>query len=211
MKKLRIASDLILAVLVFYAWGRMFLGQDGLLVSRGFSSLKYFTILSNLFAGVTALVDLPCACRGAEAGRKLTLMKYMSAASVMLTLTTVVLFLGQIYGLRAMFAGVNLILHLIVPVLAALDFIVLHLSYKISFRESLTAVIPMAVYGIGYVLNILINGVGTPPATNDWYGFARWGLGWTPLVFLVVALVTWGLGGLLLLLRTAIKPLRNRP
>ena len=34
----------------------------------------------------------------------------------------------------------------------------------------------LIVYGIVYGGNIILNGTGTPPHTNDWYGFARWGI-----------------------------------
>ena len=210
-KNLRIVSDILLAVLVFCAWGWMFHGENGILVSRGFSSLKYFTILSNLFVGFVALIDLIRLCKGSGDRKWIYLLKYISTVSVLLTLSTVLFFLGHIYGYRAMFAGVNFILHLLVPVLAAMDFIFLQLSYKITLKESAAAILPMAVYGIGYFLNILIHGVTTGHGTNDWYGFARWGLAWTPAVFLIIALITWGLGQLLLLLRNVNTPRKGDP
>ena len=39
--------------------------------------------------------------------------------------------------------------------------------------------------------NIIINGIGEWPYTNDWYGFARAGLQWSPIVFAAMLLVTW--------------------
>ena len=48
-----------------------------------------------------------------------------------------------------------------------------------------------ALYGIAYCANILINGVGTFPNTNDWYGFTMWGVQFMPVVLLVMLLATW--------------------
>ena len=42
--------------------------------------------------------------------------------------------------------------------------------------SALIAVIPMIVYGTFYLGNILLNGRGEWPDTNDWYGFAMWGI-----------------------------------
>ena len=33
------------------------------------------------------------------------------------------------------------------------------------------------MYAVYYVLNMVINGIGEWPATNDWYGFLNWGIG----------------------------------
>ena len=47
------------------------------------------------------------------------------------------------------------------------------------------------LFGIVYCANILINGVGQAPYTNDWYGFTMWGVQFMPVVFLVMLLATW--------------------
>jgi hypothetical protein len=57
--------------------------------------------------------------------------------------------------------------------------------------SALIAVIPMIVYGTFYLGNILLNGRGEWPDTNDWYGFAMWGIPASFLVFVIIAAATW--------------------
>jgi hypothetical protein len=51
--------------------------------------------------------------------------------------------------------------------------------------------IPTAIYGSIYLVNILINGVGKWPNSNDWYGFVKWGLGVGILIFVVILFISW--------------------
>ena len=71
-----------------------------------------------------------------------------------------------------MYVGFNLYMHAIVPALAIIRFIVFRTGDKIEKNKIWTGVIPMFVYGIGYVANILINGLSR---YTDWYGFALFG------------------------------------
>ena len=65
--------------------------------------------------------------------------------------------------------------HLLLPVTAMIEFIFIRRK-KIPFKFTVFAAIPTLLYGIGYLLNILINGIGGPwPDTNDFYGFLNWG------------------------------------
>ena len=76
--------------------------------------------------------------------------------------------------------------------LAAAVFCLLEGDAGLSLRHTFYAVIPMLIYGAAYLLNILINGKGSGIHTNDWYGFTRWGMAASPLVYLVMASITWG-------------------
>ena len=38
---------------------------------------------------------------------------------------------------------------------------------------------------------LLVNGLGAPGHTNDWYGFAQWGIERMPIVFAVMVVVVW--------------------
>ena len=54
-------------------------------------------------------------------------------------------------------------------------------------RWTFAAIVPMALYGTGYLANILANGI----PGNDWYGFSAWGMERTPIVFAVMVSVVW--------------------
>ena len=192
----RVVVNLAIALMAFVSWGRMFVGENGVLVSRGFGSLKYFTVLSNLFAGGMAVVWLVFAVCRRQMPRAAVVLKFAAAASVGLTFFTVMVFLGPTMGYGKMFAGVSLYMHLIVPLAAAAEWIWL-MPERMSFRESMWTVVPMLFYGAFYLGNVLVNGPGTFPRVNDWYGFARWGMPAALVIFAALALATWGIALLL--------------
>ena len=196
-RTIRIILHLIVFILVFVAWGQMFFGDDGMLSTGGIRGLKYFTVLSNLFAGVMSFVCAIRLLRGgkeAKVPRRLALAQFASVVAVGLTFFVVMVFLGPIFGYGKMLDGANFFLHLIIPLLAIGEYICFEHDTMFTIKETLWCVVPMAAYGIVYTANILINGIGEGKSTNDWYGFTLWGLEWAGLIFIVVALVTWGIG-----------------
>ncbi|MBE6028189.1 MAG: hypothetical protein E7227_06280 [Clostridiales bacterium] len=222
--RLRWYVNILLAVLVFGSWFSVFFFGTGSLVRNGLGSLKYFTMLSNIFVGVMAIAWLVSTQKGAgadksgieiaaESGNESTVesgkdsetapgfrasdrverLKYIAAASVGLTCATVLFFLGPIYGYPAMFSGFNLPLHLITPVIAILEIIFLS-DVTYTRRDNLMVMIPPFLYGLGYIANILINGMGEWPDTNDWYLFFHWGYAVGALFYAVLLAVTWLIG-----------------
>ena len=186
-EKIRLLLNIVLAIAIPGVWTGMVLrwGEGNLLTAAGLSSLKYFTVLSNLLAALAALVFVVSHLRanrkagrraGAAVPRWVEVLKYVAAAAVGLTFLVVLVFLGPLYGYAAMFLGANLYLHLVFPMAAMLEVVFLA-SYKPSGRDNLLALLPVTVYAAYYVLNMVINGIGEWPATNDWYGFLNWGIG----------------------------------
>jgi hypothetical protein len=189
--KARRIVNIRIAVMVAGAWlGMIFLG-GGDLAQRGIGSMKYFTVLSNLLCGIAAVIWLVYERKGgSEAVERL---KYIAAASVGLTFTVVMAFLGPLYGYPEMFAGANLWLHLIVPVAAMAEIVFLS-DAVYTKRDNNIAIIPPLIYGIVYLVNILLNGMGEWPNTNDWYLFFYWGYPVGVVIYLIIMLVTWLLG-----------------
>lgn len=196
--------NILLVVLVFGSWLGVFFFGSGSLIQNGFGSLRYFTMLSNLFAGFTAIAWLVSTGRSEDgrASERVERIKYIAAASVGLTCAVVLFFLGPLYGYPAMFAGYNLPFHLIVPVIAILEIIFLS-DAAYTRRDNLLAVIPPLIYGIVYLANILINGIGEWPDTNDWYFFFYWGYPVGMLIYAVILTATWLIGLLMRKLQRA--------
>lgn len=197
MKK-RIAFCFNLAIFVMTCVGffmSAFNVENSRLLSKGLSNLKYYTTLSNIFAGVTALVVLlSWSKKGASAdklSKTLTRLKLMAAASVMVTFLTVLLFLGPLYGFETMYKNANFWFHLVIPLTTFADFCFIEELPDIRFFETLFATIPTVLYGVCYLINIGINGVGEWPDTNDWYAFTSWGMGVGCLIFSVIIAVSW--------------------
>lgn len=218
--RLRFYVNIFLVVAVAGSWLATFFVGSGSLVQNGFGCLKYFTLLSNIFVGVMAAAWLvsagktktagsseeggkanaieegvgPCAAKeGGCASERVERLKYIAAAAVGLTFATVMFFLGPIYGYASMFSGVNLPLHLIIPLIAILEIIFLS-DAAYTRRDNLLAIIPPLLYGLGYLVNILINGMGEWPDTNDWYFFFYWGYPIGVLIYAALLTATWLIG-----------------
>ncbi len=198
--KTAVVLNLILTVLVLYSWLTMASGNDtgAMLTDVRLRSLKYFTLDSNLLAAAASLIAVYF-----QVFRKGTMpvwassLKLAGTVSVSVTLLTVIVYLGPRFGYKAMLAGVNLHLHLTVPVLAILIFCILEGSHSLSFGHTFLAVIPVLIYAAFYLGNILINGPGSGPNTNDWYGLLFLGLSWAPLIIAIFASAAWMLAVIL--------------
>ena len=177
--------NVLMSIIILYEWMQMFIGTNSLLSSSGFTSLKYFTVLSNLleaFACILLVLN----------HRRAHLFKYIAATSVSLTFLVVMVFLGPIFGYPFMFKGTNFWFHLVIPVLSVFEFITLN-QQTFTRKENTFVVLPMLIYGIGYVVNIVVNGL----EGNDWYAFMLWGYPVGILIFIIICSLTYLIGYIL--------------
>ena len=142
------------------------------LATRGFRNFKFFTVLSNEFCGVVAILWLIYAILGKKFP---VLVKLMAAAAVGLTFVIIAFFLAPMYPSLNLYEGGNFWFHLIVPLTGMVEFVLLKNDSKIPLKYATISAVLSFVYGIYYLGNILINGKGEWPDTNDWYGFLNWG------------------------------------
>lgn len=197
--KIRIVLNILIALTVFVVWYLIITGSGGTFLDRGFSSLKYFTILSNLFEGIVSIIWVIAALKcmrmtGTSSGLWFAeRLKYVASAAVGLTFVTVMVFLGPLYGYPAMLEGGNLWLHLIIPLVAIGENIFL-CDMSFTKKDNLLTMIPAALYGVVYLINNIVNGIGEWPDTNDWYGFLHWGYGGGVIAFAIVCIVSWLIG-----------------
>ena len=194
-KKIQIVLNLVIFGLMILGWCIMAFRYTGdSLTAAGIASMKFFTVLSNVFRGIVSLVMAVFLLRTAKtpmiegngqnrlSGRSesasnapLQYLHFMSTCSVGLTFLVVFAFFGPLYGIARMLKGANFFFHLIIPLLSMLEY-VLFAEKKMKMPGLLTAAIPPLIYGICYLINLLVNGIGYGPDSNDWYGFAIWGL-----------------------------------
>ena len=188
-KKLRIVCNVLIMGMVAWAWALMLRQIGGWGLSRGgWGAMKYFTVLSNFLEGIAAAVWL--ASRLVKKGGEWTdRLKYVADVSVALTFLVVVLFLGPLFGYGSMFTKHNLFFHLLVPLASMAEFALLN-ETPMSVRDNALAVAPMLIYGVYYVGNASLNGIGAWPASNDWYGFLTWGWGVGVFIFIAIAGIT---------------------
>ena len=191
-KRIIIIDTLIVICVAYGTWLMLTRGGDGTgLISSGLENLKYYTVLSNLFCGIVALAEL-VAYISRKSKFDFTMLKFMAATVTGLTAVIIAAFLQPTYPDLNMYQGSNLWFHLIVPVIAVAECVFTSdVASMLTFGQTMLTMIPSAVYGLFYAVNILIRGIGTWPDTNDWYGFLNWGWPIGIIIFLVIIIVTW--------------------
>jgi len=209
-RKRKIAFILNLLVIAFAVIGTIlmlfFRGNNEELLAEGIENYKYFTVLSNEFCGIIAVVSLIWSLRGKP---QPMLAKLMAAAAVGLTFLVIIGFLGPLYGLLKMYRGANFFFHLILPLTAMAEFVLCPGDaadpVTIPLWWTFLTMIPVAVYGAGYLGNCMINGIGEWPHTNDFYGFLNWGLPVGLVIFAGIMLAIWGIACVLRAVRKKVQ------
>jgi hypothetical protein len=166
--------------------------EDGSLQASGIENFKFYTVLSNVFCGLVALIQLVFTALNKDT-TKLIPLKLGAVCATTITFVIVAFFFGPLYGWIQFYQGGNLYFHLLEPIVAIIEFLAVRRN-SIPFRYAVFAAIPTFLYGIGYTLNILINGIGGPwPDSNDFYAFLSWG--WTAgiIIFISITLIAFGL------------------
>ena len=185
--------NIIIVILVLIGVIMMLTNRDegtGLM-SKGIENLKYYTVLSNLFAGIVALIALFIDNKATK------VLKLMSATVTGVTFAVIAFFLGPIYGHVNLYHSANFLFHLVVPLIAMFDYVTMK-DAACEFRFTLISAIPSLIYGSAYMLNILINGIGGEyPNTNDFYLFLNWGWGVGMIIFAGIVVITFGIACLL--------------
>ena len=174
LKSIRRVFNVLFCTVIFWKWTQMIRGANGSFASHGLKSLKWFTVLSNLLEAAACITWL-----------------FLTASE-----ETVLFFLGPLFGYEGMFKGPNLWFHLLVPVIAGLEFMFLN-KEEMRKKEKRLATVPMFLYGAVYIGNNMINGIGKRPYTNDWYGFLSWGWAAGVGIFACIIAVTRILASLL--------------
>ena len=148
--------------------------EEGALQSSGIENFKFYTVLTNVFCGIIASVFLVFKILKKDT-EKIRALKLAAVVGVAITFAVVAFMFGPLYGFLQFYKRGNLYFHLLLPVTAMIEFIVVRRK-KMPFRYAVYAAVPTLIYAIGYLLNILINGIGgAGPDTNDFYGFLNWG------------------------------------
>ena len=169
--------------------------EEGALQSSGLENFKFYTVLTNVFCGIVALVYLVALC-AKKAAAKLAALKLAAVCGVAITFAVVAFMFGPLYGFLQFYKRGNLFFHLLLPVTAMIEFIIVK-RRKIPFKYTVFAAVPTLLYAIGYLLNILINGIGGPwPDTNDFYGFLNWGWPVGIAIFTGIPLTAFGVANI---------------
>ena len=155
----------IICVLVFVGVMEQVVGEPNEQISEvGWKSYRMFTILSNMLMAIAASMCIPFAVDGMRyrnyhLPRWYVDFMYVGTTSVAVTFLTALLVLSPVRGLkRIMLDDNNIMLHLICPVLSILLFFFINSDHRISIKDSLIATLPVAIYGILYLILVFIIG-----------------------------------------------------
>ncbi len=181
-----------------------------LLLTKGLKNFKYYTVLSNVFAGIVSAMWLgrALAFRGREYDPDPLYMKVLrltAAAAVTVTFLTIACFLGPIYGHAHMYHNANFFFHLVVPIVAFIAYFFSGDAKQIPFKATYGAAVFTFLYGSIYLINILVNGKGVGEDSNDWYGFLNWGMPIGIVIFAFITLTAWGVALLLRFIANRLK------
>ena len=206
-EKISICLNIIIFILMILTifWmitGIKFTADEGVtyaLTASSFEGFKYFTVDSNVLAGIAALVYTIFLIRISKGRSKqmphfMYILKLAATACITLTMMVTVCFLAPQYGddWFSVFRGANMIFHLIIPTMSLATFAFLEPLGEHKFVESLVGVIPMALYGIGYTINIFTHLVdGLPSKECDWYNFLNGNLSNAFISIPAMLLATW--------------------
>ena len=127
------------------------------LATNTIAVFKYFTFQSNIFMGCVAVVYayyqlLIIKKKADKIPHVLTIFNLVATGAVALTFIVVIAFLGPGYGYDKMYKNANLFFHLIVPVVAIINFIFFTRSEKYRFVQTLFSVVPCFLYGLVYFI-----------------------------------------------------------
>lgn len=207
--KLSITLNILIFILTAFATTCMIMGLN--LFSRteavraftasNLLAFKYFTVDSNVLAGITALVYVILEIKGTELSERaanfLHCLRLASATGVALTMLVTACFLIPQFGENwtILYIDNNFFFHLTIPLLCIIAYIFFEPGAgTLTLKQSLTGIIPMLVYAVCYTINIIVHlGNGNPLKDYDWYGFLGGNISNAIIAIPAMLLVTWGI------------------
>ena len=202
--KVSLILNLIIIALVLVASIMMFTGfkfMDGdiMLETSKIGMFKFFTVDSNILMAIVAFIFVVKDIRiingkEKEISKMLYILKLGATTSVALTFITVFGYLGFIVegGLQALLKNSNLFFHLLVPIISIITFIFFEKTSKLDFKCTYLGIVPMGIYGIVYIINVLIHANnGKIDPIYDWYHFVQGGMYQLLFVIPIMFIVTY--------------------
>ncbi len=186
----------VLSTIFMFTGFKFMHGVEPVLESTKLGAFKYFTVDSNVFAGIISFIFIfinigVLKGKRKNISKKLYLLKLMATSGVTLTFAVVFLYLGHIAqgGIYSLLLNSNLFFHLIIPILNIVDFVLFIQFDDVLYRYAFYGLIPMGLYSIFYATNVILhinNGMVSPK--YDWYWFVQNGI-WT-MIFVIPIIVS---------------------
>lgn len=174
----------------------------------GLSTFCMFTVNSNILAASSMIMIIPYTLDGLRKHnyflpRWVVVLVYAGVTAVALTFLISLCVLAPVKGFRLIFSGSRFFLHGVCPILAVVAFCFFMSSQRLSFTDSLIALIPVFIYAVVYTVMVVVIGE-EDGGWNDFYGFFTYYTHipiWVPMVAVMP---------LTFLIATGIRVLHNR-
>ncbi len=187
MKNIRRAfiANILLFILELFAIAWMMSGiNNGPFSAPWLEMLRYFTVDSNILMGIFALIAAideykVLTKKKKEVSNITYILKLTGTVGVTLTMLVTIFFLAPTapYNPLMLFFYSNFFLHLLNPIISIISLICFEKNDKITFKQSFIGIIPMLLYSVYYVLEVVTHtNNGIIEKGYDWYGFFMLGL-----------------------------------
>ncbi len=158
--------------------------------------MKYFTIESNIFMGIMALLlainQILYLKNNTKINKAIFILYYVATVCVAITFFTVLFFLAPVVyrdQFWSMYTGISFYYHFLIPVVAMIMFLFVLNTNEYSIKISFFGIIPFLVYALFYVIAALTHMDGGKVMPGyDWYGFLSFGIP----VFLLLLVIMLG-------------------
>ena len=179
----------IVCLTLYTCWWTYNIFERGKTVEQKKVMFRFYTYNSNILSAAVSLViliyELLSLSSGAAAFPEWAILLRLTATtSVAVTFLTVLFFLAPIMGVKEMYTKDAFYMHLVGPVLAAVQFVFVENSFSISFPLSLLGVSTVIIYAVVYLIKVVKIGEdngGWP----DFYFFnqnGKWPISFTAMI-----------------------------
>lgn len=200
-----IVAMTVFATIVMFCGIKFMNGNDVVLESNKLGMFRFFTVQSNILMGIVSLIFVVKEYKYLKEDKEISMLSYVlkmiSTVGVTLTFVVVFTYLGPVVkgGIAALLMNSNLFFHLFIPILSIITFIFLENDRKIDFKYTIYCVIPIFLYEIYYLTNVLIHMENNSVSPlYDWYYFVQNGVSSAiiiaPLMLVfayIIAVIVW--------------------
>ena len=198
---LNLVFTVLIVICVFVAIVINLLSPPSELVQEvGLKTFRMYTVLSNMFVGITISMTIPFAVDGIRhknyhLPRWIVNLIFISTTCITLTFIISLTLLSAYAGfVKMMASGSNLFLHSIVPIVSIIGFLFINTYHNVKFKTTIYALIPIFIYAIIYLISAIFIGQENG-GWRDHYHFNEF-IPWY-YIFVIVFALAFGIANLL--------------
>ena len=198
---LNLVFTILIVICVFVAIVINLLSPPSELVQEvGLKTFRMYTVLSNMFVGITISMTIPFAVDGIRhknyhLPRWIVNLIFISTTCITLTFIISLTLLSAYAGfVKMMASGSNLFLHSIVPIVSIIGFLFINTYHNVKFKTTIYALIPIFIYAIIYLISAIFIGQENG-GWRDHYHFNEF-IPWY-YIFVIVFALAFGIANLL--------------